>query len=322
MGLEEFFEGELSAEGVVEEVAVYLLILGVLIVAILTPIYNIVKRFNKKLPWEQFLVKRFFLEVGIVLLISGGLGFLFGNLIHHFIEHDLPTLMVITRTILFLFIITSLLIGIVEFLLVSEDRDRLKSLSERLEKEKVISLYNALKNQVNPHFLFNHLSVLSSLIYHDVKKADQFIIAFSNIYRYVLELKEAALVTVQEEMDFLQSWLYLQKIRFGKNLQIDKQVADSILQGQIPPLSLQTVFENAIKHNVVSKAKPLNIQVIQEGNILKIINNYQPRVGDTISTGIGLKNLKERYLLISDLAPTFEIKNKQYIACLPILSSI
>ena len=136
MGLEEFFEGELSGEGVVEEVIAYLLILSVLLFTVVAPMFRLVKKFNQTLPWEQFFFKRLLYKLGIVITLSGILGFVFGNFIHHFIEHELSTLSVLTRTFLFLLIITSLILGIIEVLQISEDRDRLKLLSEKLEKEQ------------------------------------------------------------------------------------------------------------------------------------------------------------------------------------------
>lgn len=319
MGLEEFFEGELSGEGVVEEVIVYLLILSVLVFTVVAPMFRLVKRFNQTLPWEQFFFKRLLYKLGIVVALSGVLGFVFGNFIHHFIEHELSTLSVLTRTFLFLLIITSLILGIIEVLQITEDRDRLKLLSEKLEKEQIITFYNALKNQVNPHFLYNNLSVLSSLIYYDTAKAETFIQAFSDSYRYVLELNQEAVVPIQKELDFLHSWLYLQQIRFGENLIIDLKVPPDILNQSIPPLALQIIFENAIKHNIISKKQPLLIQLKVADNYLEISNTFQPRSEKVISTGIGLQNLRDRYQLLSDKVPTFGVENQEYLARIPVV---
>ncbi len=319
MGLEEFFEGELSGEGVVEEVIVYLLILSVLVFTVVAPMFRLVKKFNQTLPWEQFFFKRLCYELGIVLLLCGVLGFIFGNFIHHFIEHELSTLSVLTRTFLFLFIITSLILGIIEVLQISEDRDRLKLLSEKLEKEQIITFYNALKNQVNPHFLYNNLSVLSALIYYDTAKAESFIQAFSDSYRYVLELNQEAVVPIQKELDFLHSWLYLQQIRFSENLTIDLKVPPDILEKTIPPLALQLIFENAIKHNIISTKQPLHIELKTVGDYLEVTNTYQPRKEKAPSTGIGLKNLQDRYQLLSDLMPSFGVKGDLYLAKIPVI---
>ena len=203
MALEEFFEGELSGETAIEEVIVHLIILVILIIGMGIPAYFLINRFNKKVPWNKHLVKRLSIETIIVLLISVGLGIVFGQFIHHFIEHELPTNTVITRTILFMLITSSLIFGILEFLLISEDRNQLERKADLLEKENIISLYNVLKNQVDPHFLFNNLSVLSTLVIKDPGKASLFIKEFSNIYRYVLKLKEENLVSLKEEIDFV-----------------------------------------------------------------------------------------------------------------------
>ena len=319
MGLEEFFEGELSGEGVVEEVIAYLLILSVLLFTVVAPMFRLVKKFNQTLPWEQFFFKRLLYKLGIVITLSGILGFVFGNFIHHFIEHELSTLSVLTRTFLFLLIITSLILGIIEVLQISEDRDRLKLLSEKLEKEQIITFYNVLKNQVNPHFLYNNLSVLSSLIYYDTAKAETFIQAFSDSYRYVLELNQEAVVPIKKELEFLHAWLYLQQIRFGKNLRIDLKIPPDKLNQTIPPLALQIIFENAIKHNIISKKNPLLIQLKVERNYLEILNTFQPRREKVPSTGVGLKNLKDRYQLLSNLEPYFGVEGNQYLARIPII---
>ena len=319
MGLEEFFEGELSGEGVVEEVLVYLIVLAILLFTIVAPLYRLINYFNENLPWPQFFFRRFFYEFLIVVLLSITVGGIAGNFIHHFIEHDLGSIATYIQSILFLFIITSLILAIIEFLMISEDRSRLQALNVALEKENVVSIYKVLKNQVNPHFLFNSLSILSSLIYFDVKKADQFIKEFSNIYRYVLELKDENLVTLKRELDFLDSYIFLQKIRFGKELVIDKTIPSEVLQRYLPPLSLQIVFENALKHNMVSKKMPLKINIIKEQDYIVVKNNYNPRNEVKNSSKIGQENLRERYRLLSDKLPVFELVGKEYVAKLPLL---
>ncbi len=319
MGLEEFFEGELSGEGVIEEMAAYLAILVILLVTTATPIYKVIKKLNHNLLWKNHFLKRFSYEFAIVLLMSSLLSLVFGNLIHHFIEHNLATNTVLTRTFLFLFLISSLLFGIFELMLLSEQKDELKRLNEQLAKENISSLYNALKNQVNPHFLFNNLSILSALIHYDTEKSEQFIHAFSDTYRYVLELKDENLVPLERELAFLDNYYFLQKIRFGNNLIFAQNIPIEAIQYHIPPLALQLLFENAIKHNIVSKKQPLHIHLYLENKQLIFKNNYQKRTDSPVSTGIGLKNLTERYLLINTTSPTFVIENGEYKAKLPLI---
>lgn len=189
----------------------------------------------------------------------------------------------------------------------------------QLEKEKLATQLLALQQKVNPHFLFNSLNVLSELMHEDLEKADQFITHFSNIYRYVLDLNEEAVVSLKQELSFLESYLFLQKIRFGENLKITQDIDATAIQSFVPPLSLQLLFENAIKHNTISKEYPLHIYLKNKASQLLIINNLQNRKTKPIGTGTGLQNLKEKYRLISDQAPRFTIENGEYIAAIPLL---
>ncbi len=195
----------------------------------------------------------------------------------------------------------------------------LKSSIEQLEKEKIKSQLEVLRQQVNPHFLFNSLNVLSELIHEDLDKSDLFIQHFAKVYRYVLEINQEAVVTLQKEFDFLSSYIFLQKIRFGETLQIQTELPQSALQQFVPPLSLQILFENAIKHNAISATAPLTISIKCENDILYIKNNFQELKTETKGAGIGLQNLKNKYKLISDKTPKFYLKDGFYMAELPLI---
>ncbi|MCG8310413.1 MAG: histidine kinase [Cytophagales bacterium] len=191
--------------------------------------------------------------------------------------------------------------------------------AERLEKENIASKFEALKNQVNPHFLFNSLNTLSSLIYSDTAKAELFIDEFASIYRYVLDNRDRLLVSLKEEIDFINSFVYLLKIRFGEGLKFNLRIDGEKLKHCLPTLSLQLLVENALKHNVVTKDKPLEVSISTEEDCVLVKNNLQYREKDSLNTGIGLENLKERYKLLSKLKPSFEIENDYYIAKLPLI---
>ena len=127
---------------------------------------------------------------------------------------------------------------------------------EKLQKESIAARYESLKNQVNPHFLFNSLNVLTNLVYEDQDKAVKFIKKLSEVYRYVLDTRDKEVVTLEEELQFLESYIYLQKIRFGQKIRIDISLNKG--HGNVAPLALQMLIENAIKHNVVSEEDPLH----------------------------------------------------------------
>ncbi len=168
---------------------------------------------------------------------------------------------------------------------------------EKLKTEQIATQYNSLKNQVNPHFLFNSLNALSSLVYDNQEKAVEFIRKLSQVYRYVLDCMDDEVVSFGREMDFVKNFIFLQKIRFGENLKVE--ISDKEPNLFVPPLAIQILVENAIKHNVISEKDPLTITIDVIDDICSIRNNLkEKKVKD--STGVGLANIKSRYQYLSD----------------------
>ena len=169
---------------------------------------------------------------------------------------------------------------------------KLLTREEVLKREALASQYEALKSYVNPHFLFNSLSVLDTLIDSNPLKAKAFIMRFSDVYRYVLEQKDKELVTLADELEFAKSYIYLNKIRHGEALQIDLDVKNQ--SGMVIPVSLQILLENAFKHNKASMENPLHVKVSRQGDDLVVTNNYQPRKVVIDHPGIGLNTIVRR----------------------------
>lgn len=193
---------------------------------------------------------------------------------------------------------------------------------ERLRNENLTSKYEALKNQVNPHFLFNSLNTLSSLVYNDQELAAKFIHKLSGVYRYVLESKDKELVDLNTEIVFLKSYIFLQKIRFGDNLKVNLNLPENS-NFKVPPLSLQMLIENAIKHNTISKEEPLAIDLkLKEGNYIAVENNLQKknRLKDK-SSEIGLNNIKARYEFLTDHEVRVTNNGKSFKVELPVITS-
>lgn len=190
--------------------------------------------------------------------------------------------------------------------------------SEKLRRQNIESQYAALTSQINPHFLFNSLNALSSLIGDDPKKALRFTKEFAKIYRYVLDSRGKLVVRLEEELNFINSFLYLQSIRFDRALVYKSEVDVSCLDYYLPPLSLQLLVENAIKHNVISEENPLHIIITGTHGEISVRNNYQPN-NNNAPPGIGLKNLVERYAHFTDIAPVFKVGNDEYIAIIPLI---
>lgn len=191
--------------------------------------------------------------------------------------------------------------------------------AERQEKENILSQYETLKNQVNPHFLFNSLNALAQLVHDDPHLAEEFIKKLTKVYRYVLDFRDMILVSLEEELHFLENYFFLQKIRFGENLDLNRQIPDEVLHRQIPPLTLQIILENAIKHNIISRAQPLHITLAFEADTLVVRNNLQLRNESVISTGIGIQNITKRYELMAHRKPAFGVKEGYYEARVPLL---
>lgn len=172
--------------------------------------------------------------------------------------------------------------------------------TEKLQQQYSEVRLQALKNQVNPHFLFNSLSVLSSLVHTDAETAERFIIQLSKAYRYILEQKDAALVTLKEELNFSDAYFFLLQIRFGEKVNLKRTISIDTEAYQLPPLTLQLLVENAVKHNKMSMAEPLLIEITAGDKKIVVRNNYNPREKEERSTGIGLENITERVAYVTN----------------------
>lgn len=192
----------------------------------------------------------------------------------------------------------------------------------KLQKENLQSQFEVLKQQVNPHFLFNSLNVLTSLIKADPDLAETFTEKLSKVYRYVLENKEKDLVSLSTEMDFLNAYLFLINIRFSGKIIVEIDIDSKYAEYRVLPIAVQMLIENAIKHNTYSKTNPLliNIYTDENGNLI-VCNNLKARETIMASTGVGLENITRRYSLISDHVPVFTKTETHFIARLPLLKA-
>lgn len=186
--------------------------------------------------------------------------------------------------------------------------------AEQLRRETVESQLEGLRSQVNPHFLFNSLNTLTYIIPEDPPKAIKFVQKLSKVYRYVLESRSEKLISLEEELRFLDSYVFLLKERFGENLQVDIDIPEVHRSTRIVPLSLQLLFENAIKHNIISADQPLAISLQVDNSHLLMRNKLQRKRQSQPSTGVGLENVRHRYafftdrnVVISETDDTFEV---------------
>lgn len=183
---------------------------------------------------------------------------------------------------------------------------------ERFKKENAEFRFDMLKNQVNPHFLFNSLNTLSGLVYQDADQASEYTRQMAKVYRYLLDNREKETVLLSEELQFLESFKYLLDLRFSNRLIFKMDVTLEVNKFLIAPISLQLLVENAVKHNIFSQKRQLSIEIFNEGsNYLVVQNNLQLKETPENSTQIGLKNIKNRYAYLTD-KPVIITQSKEY----------
>jgi len=201
-----------------------------------------------------------------------------------------------------------------------------KALQEKKVKEQKIiagtasAKFESLKNQIDPHFLFNSLNVLTSLIEESPENAQKFTTSLSKIYRYVLEQKDKELVSVEEELAFAVIYMNLLKMRFEDSIQYEVPSSISNPEGKVVPLSLQLLLENTIKHNVVSENRPLHIRIYEEGGYLVVENDYHKKEVLSSRKGVGLQNIADRYALITQREVLIEQNSEVFSVKLPVLT--
>jgi len=195
----------------------------------------------------------------------------------------------------------------------------------KVKEQKVIAgtasaQFESLKNQIDPHFLFNSLNVLSSLIEENPENAQKFTTSLSKIYRYVLEQKDKELVSVAEELSFAKTYMNLLKMRFENSITFELPEDFSNEEAKVVPLSLQLLLENCIKHNVVSESKPLHIKIYVENNQLVVENNLQKKEVLSERKGVGLQNIVNRYAILTQRKVLVDETEKSFKILLPILT--
>lgn len=190
---------------------------------------------------------------------------------------------------------------------------------QQLEMEAMQARLNALKQQIDPHFMFNNFSILSELIVEDRNLAVKFLDRLSKVYRYVIRNYDRDLVPVQQELAFLDDYLYLMEIRYESAVSYSIAPELKHVEGFIPPICLQLLVENALKHNSFSEQSPLRIELYETNGSIVVQNNLQAMTVPVESTGMGQRNISERYAILSGRKPTIKRTKENYAVILPIL---
>lgn len=259
----------------------------------------IVLKFN--LLWLQKLRVKHrvwaYLGLNLLILLVWVLSFtLVNDLIYSFNDYSINP-----RLNAFVYFFVMVMLLIISRAILLNNQSKLDVIEkERLKQQSLQNELAALRNQVNPHFLFNSLNSLSLLVREDQKAAGKFINKLSFLYRYILQSKDQDLVTVKEELKFLESYVHLIKERYRDNFNVNIHINDALLQKKLPTLALQLLMENAVKHNEISNDKPLYVDVFDEDGWLVIKNKLQKRTGRIESTNTGLSNLNTRFKLQMD----------------------
>jgi two-component system LytT family sensor kinase len=277
------------------------------------------KYLNKKLPWFYFPKKR--LVIQSIFLIAWSfitLGIPF-TIWYYINGRSLVYPPFSVFAFIFSIILLSAFIGIsvaVNFL--KQWKSSLLDV-ELYKREKLLSDYKVLQNQIDPHFLFNSFNVLIPLIKHDPNTAESFTRKLSLVYRYVLQSKNHDLITLNKELEFIHSFIYLHQIRFGDALQIKIDVKADSMKRYLPPLTLQILVENAIKHNVMNEENHLQIYIYTlEIETLVVKNSLNPKQTFN-STKTGLPNLKARYQLLKDNGIKIDKSKTEFTVTIPLL---
>ncbi|MDX1719792.1 MAG: 2TM domain-containing protein [Salegentibacter mishustinae] len=274
--------------------------------------------FGAKITWEKATLKKvLFGAFGAVILTL--IGFFLCRVLHYVVYEGVPLQEFLANEKMYTYLfpllfttIISLFFHLIYFY---------KALQEKKVKEQKIiagaasAKFDALKNQLDPHFLFNSLNVLASLIDENPDQAQRFTTGLSKIYRYVLEQKNKELVSLEEELKFASTYMKLLKMRFENSIEFEIPEEISNDEAKVVPLSLQLLLENTIKHNIVSESRPLKIRIYEQDEFLVVENNYQKKEVLSNRKGVGLQNIVNRYneitqrkVLIDQTEETFRVK--------------
>jgi sensor histidine kinase YesM len=277
------------------------------------------KWLDKKSGWNISPGKRFAKQLLISLAAAIFWIFLVRLAVMLVFFHGKLIILLDELTIMAPVIVLILMQCLAEFGFLINERYR-KSLAEveKFRKENAEYQFEMLKLQLNPHFLFNSLNTLSSLVYEDASKASEFIRRLSDVYRYVLDNRTKELVTLKEEMDFINSFAFLQGLRFQGMIDFRFEISESSYRRKIAPMTLQLLVENAIKHNIASSKQPLTITILTREDDLIVTNNLQPKA-EHGGTGVGLKNITSRYGFLTARKVEIRRENDNFKVVIPLI---
>lgn len=279
---------------------------------------------NRLVPWQASVFIRFLAQLFLNFLIVSGFSLLFFWLLADFIVVTLPASITIDKfevlaRLLILALLTVVTYTIVDFALYSFNsysQEQVKAIKQR--REQLELQYESLKSQLSPHYLFNNLNTVYSLIHTNAMQAEEYIRMLVQTYQYILSTNDRKLVTLAHELNFAQVYCKMLAVRFEDAVVLSVSADNAILQTYIPPLSLQILIENAVKHNSFSASNPLFVEVTANEYNVTVTNNLSPVQQKTDSFRIGLANVKKRYAQFTS-RPVVVQSSNQFVVKLPVL---
>lgn len=272
------------------------------------------ERFSKRRIVVGF-VSSFFISLGVIFLLRLCISIVIENQsFSDFISREQASDYIVTT------IFTFIVLLIVHFVYVYKAYQENKVKEQKIIAGTASAKFESLKNQIDPHFLFNSLNVLSSLIEENPENAQRFTTSLSKIYRYVLEQKDKELVSVEEELAFAKTYMNLLKMRFENSLFYELPTTNLNPEAKVVPLSLQLLLENTVKHNVVSEQKPLHIRIFMDADYLVVQNDFQKKEVLQSRQGVGLQNIISRYGIFTNRKVLVEQNEKTFTVKIPILT--
>lgn len=298
-------------------------------VLVFTGFWHLIKYINKRLnkwyPFERGPLKRMALQNLVTLMVISPFAlagvYLAQDYLPDFVNREFQA------TMLLMFIVVIFMFNFAfysfhffgNWQVTVQDKADLEIQAAQLEREKSELQYHHLKNQVNPHYLFNMLTSLDGLVHTNPELASDFIRHMAKVYRYVLQHKESEVVNIEEELEFIEHYIQLLHIRYGGGLVIDINVSDEAREKGIVMITLQMLIDNAIKHNIIQQSEPLSITITDEDDFIVVKNNKQLRKQIETSNGKGLTQLRHLYQYLTDKEIVIEDKEDSYTIKLPLL---
>jgi two-component system, LytTR family, sensor kinase len=303
------------------EFQVSLFLTGIVLVAITWESLRLIHLWlNRVYPFERNLTVRMVLQLALGALVGLSVRFIIYRWGEPRLPIQLDSLFIAATWAIYILMPSGVNLGFFTVYFINRWKDSIR-LTERLEKEKAQVQFDNLKNQLNPHFLFNALTSLNSLIFENQQLASQFVQQLSRVYRYVLQNKDKNCVPLTTELEFISNYVKLLETRFEGALKVRFDISNDSLEKSIVPVSLQILIENAVKHNIVDNDKPLDIVISTIGNYLVVSNNLQVKKRVETSNKQGLDNLRSLYRFLIEKPVIVEQTDDRFFVKIPLIAT-